>query len=114
MSGLISTLRLQPARMAAQLEPGLLATELADHLVGRGVPFREAHHHAGVAVRLAESRQIGLDRLSLSDLQGISSEFGEDVQDVLTVASALARRTAVGGTAPARLEEQLETARKQL
>jgi argininosuccinate lyase len=114
MSGLIGTLRLQPARMAAQLEPGLLATELADHLVGRGVPFREAHHHAGAAVRLAESRQIGLDRLSLSDLQGISSEFGEDVQDVLTVASALARRTAVGGTAPARLEEQLETARKQL
>jgi argininosuccinate lyase len=114
MSGLISTLRLQPDRMAVQLEAGLLATELADYLVRRGVPFREAHHRAGLAVRLAESRQIGLEQLTLADLQSISSEFEAGVEDVLSVAGALARRTAVGGTAAIRLEEQLEAARKQL
>jgi argininosuccinate lyase len=65
-------------------------------------------------VRLAESRQIGLEQLTLADLQSISSEFEAGVEDVLSVAGALARRTAVGGTAAIRLEEQLEAARKQL
>jgi argininosuccinate lyase len=114
MGGLIRSLRLQPDRMAAQLEASLLATELADHLVRRGVPFREAHHLAGQAVRLAEKKQINLDQLTLADLQSISSKFVSGVENDLTVAGALARRTAVGGTAAPRLEEQLAAARQQL
>jgi argininosuccinate lyase len=114
MGGLIRSLRLQPDRMAAQLEASLLATELADHLVRRGVPFREAHHLSGRAVRLAEKRQINLDQLTLADLQSISSKFVSGVENDLTVAGALARRTAVGGTAAPRLEEQLAAARQQL
>jgi argininosuccinate lyase len=113
MAGLIESLRLQPERMAAGLEAGLLATELADYLVRQGVPFREAHHLAGRAVQLAERKQVELDQLSLADLQSISPQFATGVQNVLTVANALARRTAVGGTAAHRLEEQLGAARRQ-
>jgi argininosuccinate lyase len=114
MAGLMESLRPQPGRMAARLSAGLLATELADYLVGRGVPFREAHHLAGQAVRLAESRGVELDQLSLADLQSISSAFAAGFEEALTVESALARRTAVGGTAAHRLEEQVTAARRHL
>jgi argininosuccinate lyase len=64
-------------------------------------------------VQLAERKQVELDQLSLADLQSISPQFATGAQNVLTVANALARRTAVGGTAAHRLEEQLGAARRQ-
>lgn len=111
MSGLIRTLELRPERMAAQLEPGLLATELADYLARRGVPFREAHHLVGRVVRLSEARGVGLDELSPADLQAISPHFGDDAREVLSIPAALAARNVPGGTAPQALREQLEAAR---
>jgi len=114
MAGLIRTLKLRPERMAAQLEAGLLATELADYLVRRGLPFREAHHAVGQAVRLAEDRGTALTDLTDTDLRAISPHFGEDASSVLNVPAALAARAIPGGTAPEALAEQLQLAREQI
>lgn len=114
MVGLLRTLELRPERIAGQLETGMLATELADYLVRRGVPFREAHHLVGQVVRLGEARGVTIVDLSSSDLQTISPYFGEDVAAVLTIPAALAARTVSGGTSPAALAAQLAIAREKL
>ncbi len=114
MAGLLRTMELRPDRMAAQLEAGLLATELADYLVRRGLPFREAHHLVGRVVRLGEARGVAIDALSPDDLRTISPHFGLDVAAALTVPAALAARAVPGGTAPAALAEQLAAARMAL
>jgi argininosuccinate lyase len=77
MAGLFRTLTLRPERMAQQLEPNLLATDLADYLVKQGVPFRQAHHLVGEVVQLAENRSMPLTALTLTDLQAVSEKFGE-------------------------------------
>lgn len=112
MSGLIRTLEVRPERLAAQLEAGLLATELADYLVRRGLPFREAHHLVGRVVRLAEERDVAITDLAAADLQAISPLFGADVTAVLTVEAALAARSVPGGTSPDALANQLNAARR--
>lgn len=111
MAGLVASLALNPERMAAQLEPGLLATDLADYLVRRGMPFRQAHHVVGQVVQLAESKAVSLTDLTLSDLQAVSGMFGEDVLAVFDVTAALASRQVTGGTAPGALLTQLMAAK---
>jgi argininosuccinate lyase len=98
MAGVVSTLKVRPERMAAQLEPGLLATELADYLVKRGVPFREAHELVGQVVRLAETRGVEITELETADFQSISPHFGPDVLGTFDVTAALEARKVVGGT----------------
>ncbi len=112
MAGLLRTMALRPERMAAQLEGGLLATELADHLVRRGLPFREAHHLAGRVVRHAEERGVPLTALSAAELAAISPQFGPDTTEVLTVPAALAARSVPGGTAATAVRAQLAEARR--
>ncbi len=114
MTGLVQTLQLQPGRIAQQLDPGLLATEMADYLVKKGVPFREAHGIVGQAVRLAEDRGQQLTDLPLADLQSISQWFDAGIVEVLQVPAALAQRASTGGTAPQALQEQLSEARRLL
>ncbi|MFZ0545606.1 MAG: argininosuccinate lyase [Candidatus Promineifilaceae bacterium] len=114
MAGVISTLTLRPERMAAQLEPGLLATELADYLVKRGVPFRQAHELVGEVVRLAEVKVVEINELGTADLQTISPHFGEDVLGVFDITAALSARKVVGGTAPEALAEQVKAAEKAM
>lgn len=114
MAGLIRTVELQPEKLSAQLEPGLLATELADYLVKQGLPFREAHSLVGQAVRLAEENDQALTELSLQDLRKLSPQFGEDVIDVLQISTALAQRSVPGGTSPEALRAQLAEARRLL
>jgi argininosuccinate lyase len=114
MAGLIQTLTLRPEKMAAQLEPGLMATDLADYLVKKGVPFREAHGLVGEVVRQAEKQAVTLTELSLAQLQAIDARFGEDVVEVFSVTAVLANRTITGGTAPAALLTQLDAARQAL
>jgi len=111
MAGLITHLQVLPERLSAQLEPGLLATELADYLVQKGMPFREAHGVVGQVVRLAEENRRPITELRLSELQDIYPLFEADVADVLTVEWALAQRSVEGGTGPAALEKQLVAAR---
>ncbi len=114
MAGLIRTLHLRPERMAAQLEPSLLATDLADYLVKKGMPFRQAHGAIGQVVQLAEEKGVDLTAVSLTELQEISKLFGEDVTAVFDMTNALANRAAVGGTAPSPLKTQLQKAKNQL
>ncbi len=111
MAGLMRTLTLRGEKMAAQLEPNLLATDLADYLVKRGVPFRQAHHIVGEVVQLAEDKAVLMTDLSLADLQNISSHFGEDVIAAFSVTAALANRHVPGGVSPEALAEQLVQAK---
>ncbi len=114
MTGLIRTLKIRPERMAAQLEPGLLATDLADYLVKRGMPFRQAHHIVGSVVQLAEEKGVLLTDLTTADFQTVSEELGDGVTAVFDFTASLASRRMIGGTAPEALEAQLKTARQAL
>jgi argininosuccinate lyase len=113
MAGLLQTLTLRPERMAAQLEPTLLATDLADYLVKKGTPFREAHRLVGQVVQTAEDRAVPITALTVTDLQTISPAFEADVVNIFDFKTSLASRLAPGGTAPDALKKQLETAKLQ-
>ena len=91
----------------------MLATDLADYLVERGMPFREAHAAAGSAVRLAASKGVPLNQLSMEDWRSLG-DFGDGVQRIFDPERSIRRRNAIGGTAPLAVQEQLETARKLL
>ena len=114
MAGLIGTLTLRPDRMMAQLEPGLMATDLADYLVKKGIPFREAHGIVGRVVQQAEAENVAISDLPLAQLQEIDARFEADVAEVFSVTAVLANRTITGGTAPAALLAQLQAARNQI
>lgn len=90
------------------------ATELADHLARRGVPFRDAHEQVGAAVRHAISRGVRLEALPLEDLRRFAPGAGDGVAADLTVEAALARRSAFGGAAPERVREALSATRERL
>ncbi|HEX5532606.1 MAG TPA: argininosuccinate lyase [Actinomycetales bacterium] len=115
MSGMVATLQFHTDRMAELAPQGFaLATDIAEWLVRQGVPFRDAHEIAGACVRACEARGIELWDLSDADLAGISSHLTPAVRGVLTVPGSLASRSAVGGTAPDRVREQLEAVRARL
>jgi argininosuccinate lyase len=112
MSGLVATLTFDVVRMRAAAPSGhALATDVAEWLVRKGVPFREAHEIAGQCVRRCNDKGVELWDLSSAELADISSQLTPDVRDVLSLEGALAARSSFGGTAPARVQEQLETAR---
>jgi argininosuccinate lyase len=112
VSGMVATLRFHTDRLAELAPQGFaLATDVAEWLVRTGVPFRVAHEVAGACVRECERRGIELWDLSDDDLAAIAPELTPDVRTVLTVEGSLASRDAVGGTAPARVAEQLAAAR---
>jgi argininosuccinate lyase len=111
LAGAIRTLLVHPERMRAGIDAGMLATDLADYLVARGVPFRQAHALTGQAVRLASEAGKPLDQLPLPEFQSISPLFGEDVYGVFDPLQSVSRRSAIGGTAPEAVKEQLEQAK---
>ena len=112
LTGLTATLTFHPQRMAAMAPAGYsLATEIADFLVKRGIPFRVAHEAAGDCVRIAESDGRALHELTDDELSGVHAALTPDVRDVLTVAGSLAARNGIGGTAPDRVAEQLDQLR---
>ncbi len=95
--------------MRAALDHGLLATELADYLVKKGVPFREAHHIVGRAVKLGP-----LESLSPDALRQLSPAFDDDVAAVWNFEAAVRRRSVLGGTAPDSVHAQIAEARERL
>jgi argininosuccinate lyase len=117
MAGLVANLTVRPERMRAALAAsggGLYATDVADYLVEKGIPFREAHGLVGRAVRRAEELNTPLDTLPLAEWQAISPHFGPEVLDMFAPEAALARRRAAGGTAPEALAHQLALAQAAL
>lgn len=108
MTGMVADLAPDTARMEAAAGAGYAtATDLADYLVRElGLPFRDAHHATGRLVALAASRQVGLEALSLADMQGVEPRIGEGVSEVLGVRNSVASRTSWGGTAPDNVRAQ--------
>ncbi|WP_158175099.1 argininosuccinate lyase [Grimontia hollisae] len=90
------------------------ATELADYLVAKGIPFREAHHIVGVAVVAAIEKGCALEELSLEEMKQFSPVIDDDVYPVLTIDSCLEKRCALGGVAPNQVEYAISQAEKRL
>lgn len=107
-TGVIVTMKPNPKMMMKALCPEMLATDLADYLVRRGVPFRETHHISGACVRLAEEQDVSIDTLTLEQLQNIDSRFEEDVLKVWDYEVSVERKCSIGGTSKARVLEQIE------
>jgi len=99
---------------AAAADPALLATDLADWLVGQKVPFREAHHLVGEVVGLAEKLAKPLNRLTLKELQGVSRKFKAGALEVFELKQALAKRTATGSPGTKEVKKQLRRWAKRL
>ena len=109
MAGMIADMTANPARMLAAAEAGYpTATDLADWVVRvLKKPFREAHHIAGSIVKAAEDKGVTLDKLPLADMQAVDPDITDDVFKVLSLESSVKARMSLGGTAPARVREQL-------
>jgi len=111
LAGALRSLSLNPERMRLAIDPGMMATDLADYLVKKGVPFRQAHTVAGQAVQLAGKLGKPLDRLSLPEFQSLSSLIDSDVLCVFDPQKSVARRNVPGGTAPEAVNMQLQNAK---
>jgi argininosuccinate lyase len=112
MAGLVATMTIRAERLSAGASTGFsLATDLAELLVRRGVPFREAHEVVGHLVVWCQVHDCDLPDVSDEDLAKVSEHLTPDIRDVLTVQGALAARAAPGGTAPERVAEQLAALR---
>jgi argininosuccinate lyase len=98
LTGLIDTLTLNPGNMRAALIESMLATDVADYLVGKGIPFRQGHEIAGKVVRLAEEKGVALSALMLDDFLGLSETFEPDVLTLFDFDEAVKRRDILGGT----------------
>jgi argininosuccinate lyase len=116
MTGMISTMTPNVERMRASAASGFsTATDLADWLVRQlNIPFREAHHITGAAVKAAEQAGVALPDLQLATLQGIEPRITQDVFAVLTVEASVASRQSYGGTAPVRVREQIAAWKERL
>ena len=107
-AGMVATLTFDEARMAELAPQGFsLATDVADWLVRQNVPFREAHEIAGNLVQFCEAHDLDLDEPTDADYAAIDPRLTGEVRSVLTVTGSIASRTGTGGTAPARVAEQL-------
>ena len=114
MTGMVESATFRTPRMRAAAEAGFsTATDLADWLVREGgIPFREAHHITGSAVKRAEDLGVALDKVPLADLQAIDARIDERVYGVLGVDASVASRVSFGGTAPARVRAAIAAARE--
>jgi argininosuccinate lyase len=116
MTGMVGDMEINEAAMKKAAGSGYsTATDLADWLVRTlGLPFREAHHVTGALVALAEAKKLGLEKLSLGDLQSVHPGITDDVFSVLSVQNSVKSRTSFGGTAPAEVRKQIRYWKKRL
>jgi len=113
-TGVLSTLKIDPAAMERVLSADMLATDLAEYLVRQGVPFRETHHISGACVKAAEDKGCSLAELTLADLQAIDARFGEDVTAVFDFDRSAEMRDTEGGTSKRSVLEQVQKMRAYL
>ena len=114
VTAIIGALQINADRMWAGLAEELLATDMADYLVRKGLPFRQAHHAVGEVVRLAAELELELSEVPLNRLQRISAYFAEDVKQVFDFAQSVSQRKAPGGAAPSAVRQQIELAKSRL
>ena len=114
VAGVIDTLQVNEGAMRSAMDDTLLATDLADYLVRRGLPFREAHRLLGKAILLSEKRGKKLGQLEYADYQAISPAFGTDLYDSLDFEASVEARDVIGGTALSTVRDQLEKAKALL
>jgi argininosuccinate lyase len=108
-TGVLATLTVKGERMRQALVPEMLATDLAEYLVRKGVPFRETHHVAGAAVLLAESEGASIAALSLAQLCSLHPAFEADVHDLWNYERSVDQRDASGGSSRRAVQEQIES-----
>lgn len=113
LAGALASMTVHTEKMSAAIDPSMLATDLAEHLVRNGMPFREAHAVAGKAVRMAGEKGISLDQLSLAEWQALSP-FEADVVDVFDPQKSVEKRNAIGGTGPQSVKKQIEIAKSKI
>lgn len=111
MTGVITTLRIDADAMRGGLVPEMLATDLAEYLVRKGVPFRSTHHVAGAAVKMAEDRKCSLFDLTVADLQTLHASFEADVTDVWNYERSVESRNVPGGTSKQSQIDQVKALR---
>ncbi|PQE25557.1 argininosuccinate lyase protein [Rutstroemia sp. NJR-2017a BBW] len=108
----LATATVFPEKMRAALSPDMLATDIAEYLVRKGVPFRETHHLAGRMVALAEDEKKGMDELSVEQFQDVDKRFGDDILSVFDYERSVELKDATGGTSRRAILEQLSALKK--
>ena len=115
IAGMVRTMRVDAARLRAQASEGFtLATEVADWLAQRGVPFAEAHEITGALVRHCEERGIGLEDVADADLATVDARLLPSIRACLTPEAAVAARSGYGGTAPQEVARQMARLRERM
>lgn len=113
-AGAVATLKVNADKMRAALDPAMLATDIAEYLVRKGVPFREAHHLSGRAVSMAEGKGVKLSELEIGDWRLISPQFGDDIVNVFDFEQSVTSRDVAGGTSPRSIKAQIKQASRQM
>ena len=114
MAGAVRGMELVRARIEEALRPEMLATDLADHLVRRGVPFRESHDLAGALVRAAEASGRELSALTLEEMRAVHPDFGPEVFSIFDPKTSVESRAVRGGTSAAAVRAQFEALERAL
>lgn len=108
LTGALQTITVSPKRMRTAIDSFMMATDLADYLVTKGIPFRGAHKIVGKAVRMACEKRIGLDEITYEDYQSLCSTFESDVFQVFDPIRSIEKRNAIGGTSLQSVKNQIK------
>ncbi|KAI8621405.1 argininosuccinate lyase [Chytriomyces sp. MP71] len=108
MNGVLATLTVNADNMKKSLSVDMLATDIAEYLVRKRVPFRETHHIAGHAIKIAEDRGVPVSSLTVADFKGLHPAFEEDIVQLWDFERSIETRNAAGGTAKASVLEQIQ------
>lgn len=112
--GVLATLETRPEKMKAALDPFMLATDVADYLVRKGVPFRETHHISGRCVALSEQTGTPMNELTYEQLKGVDARFEKDIAEAFDYEKSVEMRSARGGTSKSSVLEQVKVLRSML
>ncbi|KAI1439040.1 argininosuccinate lyase [Xylaria sp. CBS 124048] len=113
-TGVLATMEIRPERMRAALDPFMLATDIADYLVRKGVPFRETHHISGRVVALSEKTNTPMNELTFEQLKSIDARFERDIAEYFDYDRSVELRSARGGTSKSCVLEQVKVLREML
>ena len=108
IAGALRSITVKAERMRNAIDSSMMATDLADYLVEKGVPFRKAHEITGKVVRAAGEKKVGMEKMSLEAYQAISPIFEADVYQVFNPLKSIEKRNAIGGTSLQSVKNQIQ------